>query len=39
MPQREVSFFLMILITTVNAFVLAHILPGIHIQDIFTALS
>jgi len=33
-----VSFFLKILITTVNAFILAHILPGIHIQDIFTAL-
>ena len=37
-PQIEVSFFLRILITTVNAFILAHILPGIHIQDIFTAL-
>ena len=37
-PQKEVSFLLKILITTVNAFILAHILPGIHIQDIFTAL-
>ncbi|MEP7141922.1 MAG: phage holin family protein [Ferruginibacter sp.] len=32
------KFLLKILITTVNAFILAHILPGITIHDIFTAL-
>lgn len=32
------KFFLKILITTVNAFVLANILPGIEINNIFTAI-
>ncbi len=32
------KFLLKILITTVNAFILAYILPGIEISDIFTAL-
>lgn len=32
------KFLLKILITTVNAFILAHILPGIEISDIFNAL-
>jgi len=32
------KFLLKILITTVNAFILAHLLPGIRINDIFTAL-
>src|SRR5450432_4184224 len=32
------KFLLKILITTVNAFILAQILPGIRIDDIFTAL-
>jgi len=32
------KFLLKILITTVNAFILAHILPGIVINNIFTAL-
>jgi putative membrane protein len=32
------NFLLRILITTVNAFVLAHILPGIKLDSIFTAL-
>jgi putative membrane protein len=31
------NFLLRILITTVNAFILAHILPGIKIESIFTA--
>jgi putative membrane protein len=31
------KFLLKILITTVNAFILAHILPGIKIESIFTA--
>lgn len=31
------KIFLKILITTVNAFILANILPGIEIADIFTA--
>ncbi|MEP7106356.1 MAG: phage holin family protein [Ferruginibacter sp.] len=33
------KFLLKILITTVNAFILAKILPGIEINDIFTALA
>ena len=33
------KFVLKILITTVNAFVLANILPGIEISDIFNALA
>ena len=32
------KFLLKILITTVNAFILAHLLPGIKLTDIFTAL-
>lgn len=32
------KFLLKILITTVNAFILAYILPGIEIDDIYTAL-
>lgn len=32
------KFLLKILITTVNAFILANILPGIEISNIFTAL-
>ena len=32
------KFLLKILITTVNAFILAYILPGIFLPDIFTAL-
>ena len=32
------KFLLKILITTVNVFVLASILPGIHIDDFFTAI-
>ena len=32
------KFLLKILITTVNAFILAHILPGIKIESIFTAI-
>jgi putative membrane protein len=32
------NFFLRILITTVNAFILAHILPGIKIDSFFTAI-
>ncbi|MEJ7588072.1 MAG: phage holin family protein [Ferruginibacter sp.] len=32
------KFFLKILITTVNAFILAHILPGIVINNIFTSI-
>ena len=31
------KFLIKILITTVNAFILAYILPGIEINDIFTA--
>ena len=33
------KFLLKLLITTVNAFILANILPGIEINDIFTALA
>jgi len=33
------NFFLKILITTVNAFVLAKILPGIRMDDFFTAVA
>jgi putative membrane protein len=33
------KFLLKILITTVNAFVLASILPGIHIDNIFAAIT
>ena len=33
------KFLLKILITTVNAFILAYILPGIVINDIYTALA
>jgi putative membrane protein len=32
------NFFLKIVVTAVNAFVLASLLPGIHIKDFFTAL-
>ncbi len=32
------TFVLKIVITTVNAFILAYLLPGIEIEDIFTAL-
>jgi len=32
------NFFLKILITTINAFVIAKILPGIRIDDFFTAI-
>jgi putative membrane protein len=32
------NFFIKILVTGVNAFVLASLLPGIHIKDFFTAL-
>lgn len=32
------NFLLRILITTVNAFILAHILPGIKIDSFFTAI-
>jgi putative membrane protein len=32
------NFLLKILITTVNAFILAHILPGIKMDDFFTAI-
>ena len=32
------NFFLKILITAVNAFILASLLPGIHIKDFLTAL-
>ena len=32
------KFFLKILVTAVNSFILASILPGIHIKDFFTAL-
>ena len=33
------KFLLKILITTVNVFVVASILPGIHIDDFFTAIA
>lgn len=33
------KFFLRVLITAVNAFILANILPGIEISNIFTALT
>jgi len=33
------KFFLKILITTVNAFILAYLLPGIEISNIYTALA
>ena len=32
------KFFIKVLITTVNVFILASILPGVKIDDIFTAL-
>jgi putative membrane protein len=32
------KLLLKILITTVNAFILAHILPGIHMDDFFTSI-
>ena len=32
------NFLLKILITTVNAFILSHILPGIHMDDFLTAI-
>ena len=32
------KYLLKILITTVNVFILANILPGVHIHDIFTAI-
>jgi putative membrane protein len=31
------KYLLKLLITTINVFVLAYILPGVHVDDIFTA--
>src|SRR5829696_8927566 len=37
-PIRNNQFFIKILITTVNAFILQYIVPGIKFNSIFTAL-
>ncbi len=37
-PFKSNQFFLKILITTVNAFILQYIVPGIRFRSIFTAL-
>ena len=36
--KKKLNFLLKILITTVNAFILSRILPGIHMNDFYTAI-
>lgn len=37
-PYHQMNFLIKILITTVNAFILANILPGIHMDTFYTAI-